>query len=116
MKKLLCLTVGAALVGCVNFSTNFFRTEQTATGAAYTAYQGYTNGVGNGTIVVTPGERDAIKAARIRFAAAVLTAEGWRQAYETNSAMQPQAQAALTALIDDSSNVVYLINLVKVNK
>lgn len=116
MKRLIYFAAGVAVVGCVNFSTNLFRTEQTATGAAYTAYQGYTNGLGNGTITVTQAERDAIKEARIKFAASVLTAEGWRQAYETNSAMQPQAQAALTALIQDSSNVVYLINLVKVNK
>jgi hypothetical protein len=113
MKKLL-LTAGAiALVGCSNFATNLFRTEQALTGSAYTAYVAYTNGLASGTIKPSMEESNSIKSARIHFAASVLTVEGWRQAYATNSAVQPQAQAALTGLIEDSSNVVYLINLVR---
>lgn len=109
-----CVIIGAAMIfGCANFSTNLFRSEQTITGAAYTAYIGYTNALNSGTISPTPTERDAIKQARIRFAAGVLTVEGWREAYKTNTAVMSQAQSALDALTDSESNLVYLINLVR---
>lgn len=107
---ILCLLL---LAGCVDFSTNLFRSEQAATGTAYTAYIGYTNGLSNGTIKVSDTESNAIKSARIKLAASILTVEMWRQAYTTNSAVQSQAQAALVALLDDSSNLVYTINLVR---
>lgn len=111
--KLIVLASCLLLFGCANFSTHLFRTEQSLTGTAYAAYVGYTNGLLNGTIKVSKDESNQIKAARIKLAASVLTVEAWRQAYETNSAVKPQAQAALTALIEDGSNVVYLINLVR---
>jgi hypothetical protein len=112
-RKLIALAGLAVLVGCTNFATNLFRTEQAMTGTAYTAYVAYTNGLFNGTIKPSVDESNSIKSARIKFAASVLTVEQWRQAYNTNSAVQPQTEAALTALIGDSSNVVYLINLVR---
>lgn len=101
------------IFGCSNFSTNMFRSEQTLTGVALTAYEGYTNALANGTLKPSVDESNAVKSARIKFAASVLTAEQWRLAYETNSAVKPQAQAALDALTSDSSNVVALINLLK---
>lgn len=101
------------IFGCSNFSNNMFRSEQTLTGVALTAYVGYTNALANGTLKPSVDESNAVKTARIKFAAAVLTAEQWRLAYETNSAVKPQAQAALDALVSDSSNVVALINLLK---
>lgn len=101
------------IFGCSNFSNNMFRTEQAVTGTAYTAYVGYTNGLANGTIKVSNEESNAIKSARIKLAVSVLTAEQWRSAYQTNSAVEPQAQAALDALTDDSTNLLYLINLVR---
>jgi len=104
------LWVAMIVVGCVN---DMFRTEQALTGTAYAAYVGYTNGLSNGTIKPSMDESNSIKSARIRVAASVLTVEAWRQAYSTNSAMQPQAQAALVSLESDSSNLVYLINLVR---
>lgn len=113
MKTFLSAVAAIVLIGCASFSTNLFRTEQAITGAAYTAYVGYTNGLSTGTIKVSVDESNAIKSARIKFAASVLTVEKWRQAYETNSAVKPQAQAALDALISDSTNLVNLINLVR---
>jgi hypothetical protein len=109
------MAFGTALVmfGCAGFSTNLFRSEQTLTGTAYTAYIAYTNGLSNGTITPTVTESNAIKQARIRFAAGVLTVEGWRQAYQTNSAVMNQAQAALGALAESGSNLIYTINLVR---
>lgn len=113
MKILLTVVAVVGLFGCSNFSNNMFRSEQTLTGVALTAYIGYTNALANGTIKPSVDESNAVKSARIKLAAAVLTAEQWRLAYETNSAVKPQAQAALDALISDSSNVVALINLLK---
>lgn len=102
-----------ALAGCAGFATHVFRTEQTVSGLAYTAYVGYTNSLANGTITVSANESNAIKTARIKLAASLLTLDGWRSAYETNSALKPQLQSALDAAVADSSNVVYLINLLK---
>lgn len=107
------LLLGGLLAACTNFSTNMFRTEQTLTGAAYAAYVGYTNGLSSGAFKPSVDESNAIKSARIKLAASVRTAETWRAAYETNSAVEPLAQAALDALSSDSSNLVYLINLLK---
>lgn len=110
---LIALGWAILIFGCVSFSTNLFRTEQTLTDAAYTAYLGYTNGLYSGTIKVSNDESNAIKSARIKLAASVLTVEQWRAAYDTNSAVKPQAQSALDALTSDSSNLVYLVNLVR---
>lgn len=107
---LLCMVL---LVACKNFSTQVFRTEQTITDVAFTAYVGYTNGLANGTIKVNTDESNAVKTARIKLAASLNTVEQWRVAFETNSAVKPQVQAALDAATSDSSNVVYLINLLK---
>lgn len=101
------------LYGCSNFSNDLFRSEQTLGGVAFASYVGYTNGLANGTLKPSVDESNAIKSARIKLAASVLTVEQWRLAYETNSAVKPQAQAALDALVSDSSNVVALINLLK---
>ena len=111
MKKLITLLALAVMVGCASFSTNVFRTEQTLTGVAYTAYVGYTNGLYNGTLHVDPTNQAKIKQARLEFAASVRTVEAWRVAYETNSAVKPQAQAALDALTSNTTNFVNLIHL-----
>lgn len=105
--------VVSSMVGCANFGTNLFRAEQTATGTAYTAYVAYTNGLNSGTIKVSNDESNAIKSARMQFAAGVLTVEGYREAYKTNSAVMSQAQAALDSLTASGSNFIYLINLVR---
>ena len=101
------------LFGCSNFANNMFRSEQTLTGVAAASYIGYTNALANGTIHPSVDESNAVKSARIKLAASLLTVETWRTVYETNSAVKPQAQAALDALTADSSNVVHLINLIK---
>lgn len=112
--KLSILAVAALIaiaVGCSQFSNNVFRAEQSLTGVAYTAYVGYTNGLASGAIHITPDQSNSVKVARLQFAASISTLESWRSAYETNSALQPQVQAALDALAQNSSNFVYLIKL-----
>ena len=108
---LLGLFIGVLVVGCASFATNTFRTEQTAVNVAYTAYQGYTQGLASGSITVTTDQSNSIKQARLKFAASVSTLDAWRSAYETNSQTQPQVQAALDAALAQSSNLVFLINL-----
>ena len=110
---LLGLFIGVLVVGCASFATNTFRTEQTAVNVAYTAYQGYTQGLASGSITVTTDQSNSIKQARLKFAASVSTLDAWRSAYETNSQTQPQVQAALDAALAQSSNLVFLINLFK---
>ena len=112
MKKTIAVAASFAfLIGCASFSTNLFRTEQTLTGVAYTAYTGYTNALLGGTLKITADQSNAVRTARLQFAASVRTLESWRSAYETNSAVKPQAQAALDALTANSSNFVFLIHL-----
>lgn len=111
MKRLLILPVLALLVGCTSFSTHVFRTEQTAVELAYSAYIGYTNSLLY--LAITPDQSNAIKQARLKFAATVGTVEALRGAYETNSAVKPQLEAITSTLLDQGSNIVWLINFVK---
>jgi len=111
MKPLLAAVAAVCLIGCASFSTNLFRTEQALTGVAYTAYQGYTNALFNGTLHVDPTNQAKIKQARLQFAASVRTVDLWRVAYATNSAVEPQAQAALDALTANATNFLTLIHL-----
>lgn len=111
MKKYLATIILAALVGCAGFSTNVFRLEQVVTQTAYTAYGGYLQALTNGTLKISADQSNAVKVARIQFATSVSTLESWRAAYETNSAVKPQLQAALDAATANSSNFVFLIKL-----
>lgn len=95
------------LAGCVSFTTHVFRAEETATHLAYTAYMGWTNELATGT--VSPEASNAVKQARLRFAASVQVVEAFRLEYITNVAAKPQLQAALEAMAGQSSNVVWLI-------
>lgn len=107
------LIVGPLLVcldGCTNFSTNTWRTEQTAVNAAYFAYTGYTNWVA--LHQVDTNVANQVKLARLSFAGSISVVEAWRQSYETNSAMKPQLQAALDAALAQSSNVVWLVTFI----
>lgn len=96
-----------ALMGCVSFDTNLFRTEQTAVNTAYAAYAGWTNYLATGKVSIQASNE--VKQARLHFAASVGVVENYRAAYATNSAVKPQAQAALDALVGEGSNVVWLI-------
>lgn len=114
--KILCSIAGlVALLGCTTASTNMFRAEQTATSTAMAAYTGYTNALYNGTLKISVAESNAVKEARLDFAASVGVAEAFRLAYETNSTVTTQsaAQAALQAALDSSSNLVWLINRIR---
>jgi hypothetical protein len=111
MNKLLVSIAAVILIGCASFSTNTFRTEQTLTGIAYTAYVGYTNALFNGTLKISSDQSNEVRSARLKFAASVKTVDLWRTAYETNSAVQPQLQAALDALSQNTTNFVNLIHL-----
>ena len=99
------------LLGCANFSTNVWRTEQTAVNTAYTAYVAYTNLLASHPVDANTAA--SVKQARLSFAGSISVVEAWRQAYDTNSAVKPQLQAALEAALAQSSNVVYLITVIK---
>lgn len=111
MKKLLLPLSALALAGCVGFSTQVFRTEQTAVNLAHGAYVGYTNALP--TLSITPDQSNAVKEARLKFAASVATVDLLRVEYETNSAVKPVLQAAADSLLAQGSNVVWLINYLK---
>jgi len=98
------------MVGCARFSANVFRTEQTITQVAYTTYTGYTNALLSGTLKISADQSNAVRMARLQFAASVSTLESWRSAYETNSAVKPQVQAALDAATANSANFVSLLH------
>lgn len=110
---LLGLLLGALVVGCASFATNTFRAEQTAANTVFAAYVGYTNALANGTLKITADQSNAVKVARLKFAASVQTLETWRAAYQTNSSVEPQVQAALDAAQANASEILNLINFLK---
>lgn len=122
--KLLAIA-GAGLVlagcwsGCTSFSNQTWRTEQTAVDVVYGGYTVWTNYYVTKTNAITTSpdtlaklnaEETQVKKARQEFAATVGVVEAWRAAYSTNSAVQSQVTAALNAVLQNSSNIVYLIN------
>lgn len=100
----------ALLIGCANFATNTFRAEQTSESLVYAAYVGYTNYLVQYPGAVSPESQAKIKDARLKYAATLGTLDALVTAYETNSAVQPQIEALLTTLNDQSSNIVWLVN------
>jgi hypothetical protein len=108
LTAVVAVVASLVMVGCASFSTNTFRAEQTAVNMAFTAYQGWTNYLA--LFPVSAERSNAVKTARLQFAATVGTVEALRVAYETNSAVKPQLQATLLTLADQSSNVVWLVN------
>lgn len=101
------LALAILAIACANFSTTAFRTEQTLTDGVHTAFVGWTNYLLTAT--VDPAVSNTVKQARLKFAASVGVVESWRVAYQTNSALKPQLQAALTGLVDNGSNLIWLI-------
>jgi len=115
MKRLIIPPVLLFIIGCTTFSTNLFRTEQVATGVAYTAYQGYTNALANGTLKISGDESNSVKEARLNFSASIGVVEAYRLSYETNasSTTKAAAQAALESALAQSSNLVWLIHRIE---
>lgn len=111
MKKLLIVPLLALLVGCASFSTHVFRTEQMAVNVVYGAYVGYTNSLP--LLHLTADQSNAVKRARLEFAASVAVLDNWRAAYETNAVDKSKVEAALNATLLNSSNVVWLITYIK---
>lgn len=114
MKKLILIPLLACLIGCVKFSTHVFRTEQAAVNLAYGAYNGYTQALPQ--LKLTAEQSNAVRRARLEFAASVAVVDGWRMQYETNSAVQPQVQASLNALASQSSNLLWVIAYIRAGK
>ena len=115
MRKVIAFlaVVSAFVIGCASFSTNTFRTEQTAVNLAYAGYVGYTQALYSGTLKISADESNAVKQARLKFAASVGVLESWRAAYQTNSALESQVTAALEATLSQSSNMLWLIEYLK---
>lgn len=115
MRNTLAAIVLACLVGwgCASFSTNTYRTEQTAVNIAYTAFVGWTNYLATATPPPSPQTVAAVKEARLKFAATAATVEALRVSYETNSALKQPLQAAIATMTDQSSNIVWIITYLK---
>ena len=118
MKKLFIIPLLALLVGCASFSAHVFRTEQTAVTLAYGSYIGWTNYLLTtaARTDLTPQQRmslttasNEVKQARLRFAATVSTIEAMRLSFETNSVLKQPLEAGLASMIDQGSNIVWLI-------
>lgn len=114
MKRLLAAsTFALLLIGCASFQTNAWRTEQTAVNLAYTTYVGYTNALFTGVLKISETDSNAVKQARLKFAASVGVADALLASYGTNGATKPQVQAVLVSLNEQASNIVWLISFLK---
>ncbi|CAK0780997.1 exported hypothetical protein [Gammaproteobacteria bacterium] len=114
MKKLFLLPLLALALlvpGCASFSTNTFRAEQTAVNLAHGAYVGWTNYLAE--FPVSAERSNAVKVARLKFAATAGTVEALRASYETNNQVRPTLEATLLTLADQSSNIVWLVTFFK---
>jgi hypothetical protein len=118
MKKLIVIPLLALLVGCASFSTHVLRTEQTAVTLAYGGYIAWTNYLATTAAKpdLTPQQRmslttasNEVKQARLRFAATVSTIEAMRLSYETNAVLKQPLEAGIASMIDQGSNMVWLI-------
>jgi hypothetical protein len=118
MRNLLIIPLLALLVGCASFSTHVFRTEQTAVTLAYGSYLSWTNYLLTTAAKpdLTPQQRmslttasNEVKQARLRFAATVGTIEAMRLSYETNAVLKKPLEAGIASMIDQGSNIVWLI-------
>lgn len=118
MKKIIIIPLLALLVGCASFSTHVLRTEQTAVTLAYGGYVGWTNYLLTALARpdLTPQQRmslttasNEVKQARLRFAATVGTIETMRLSYESNSVLKQPLEAGIASMIDQGSNMVWLI-------
>ncbi len=107
------LFVMAIAIGCASFSTNVFRTEQTVANVSWAAYVGYTNALNSGALHISVDQSNEVRQARLKLGASLKSLDSWRSAYETNSAVKSQVQAALDAVISNGSNIVYLVHLLK---
>ena len=109
---LACVAI-AFTIGCTSFSTHVFRTEQLAVNLAHSSYVGWTNYLAQFPGKVDLSQSNEVRQARLKFAASVGTVEALRQAYETNSTVEPTLQAAVDSLLGQSSNIVWLITFIK---
>src|SRR5689334_5231945 len=117
MKKLqlaAAVLATAGLVACASFGTNAFRTEQATVNLAYTAYVGWTNFLTTPEgLKVNAAQSNAVKQTRLRFAESLVAVEHLRTTFATNSAVQPDYQAALTSLQSNAGELVALIAQLK---
>ena len=118
MKKLIVIPLLALLVGCASFSTHVLRMEQTATTLAYGSYLTWTNYLLSTAAKpdLTPMQRmsltaasNEVKQARLRFAATVATIESMRLSYRSNSELKAPLEAGLASMIDQGSNIIWLV-------
>lgn len=111
--------IGALIVlmtGCRSLNATVYNTENTAVDTVTagvrgfnTYYVGQTNGATAEQLSDLNRKRDSLYEATKGFGLAVAEVDALRRAYQTNSAVQPQLEAALTALTGQSSNIVNLV-------
>ncbi len=117
---LLCLVLPSLVfTGCAGTNANVFTAERSAavtSDAALRAYAVYwTKAEANPvayhrTLAGLDSERATIEAASIKIGASIELAENLRVAYATNSAVQPQLNAAVSTLAANAAGIVTLVN------
>jgi hypothetical protein len=124
---LLALLILPALffTGCAGLSSNTFSAEQAATAASdaalksYATYwdAAYTNPTAyHRTTDALIAERAQVQAASVKVGSSIELVENLRESYATNSAVEPQLQAAVAALAQNSGSIVtYVTSLINVN-
>jgi hypothetical protein len=112
----LCLLPALLLgSGCANVNQNAFTAELAAASTSDAAMRGYAaywnqaiqnpaayNRTTNGLVA----ERATVENDSIQIGASIALVESLRESYQTNSAVKPQLQAAVTSLAQNAGNIV----------
>ncbi len=120
VKLMLALALPALLfTGCAGVNNNTFAGERAAAATADASMRAYavywTKAEANPvayhrTLAGLDSERATLEAASIKVGASIELVENLRAAYATNSAVQPQLNAAVSALASNAGEIVSLVN------
>ena len=116
---LMLLLPAMLLAGCAGLNANTFAAEQSAAATSDAAMRAYSvywakaeaNPTAfHRTLPALDAERAKVEATAIQIGSSIELVENLRSAYQTNSAVQPQLQAALTTLAQNAGYIVILVN------
>ncbi len=120
IKSFLLIACMVTIVGCANFATNLYNTENTTVDIARAAvstynqyYKNSTNGLSSSALQDMNAQRDQIYDASRKLGASLKVLDQFRLAYTANknTTNETQATIALQVVSEQSSNIVSLVKI-----